>query len=167
MEGNGLRLVSESQTDFWRITHYDFTKHDGHVFYHEFQGSYNCQARFSGKYKDLYNQAGLMLRLDDTNWIKAGIEYVTCTANASAVVAWDFSDWFIRDLKEVPPDFWVRAKRVRDYVEISFSKDSENFGLLRFAYFAPFSSLQEGIMAASPKKDRLETNFAPLEIEEG
>lgn len=167
VEESGLRLATNGQTDFWRTTHYDFVKNDGHFFYRELQGSFTCQLRFSGKYRDLYDQAGLMLRLDDTSWIKAGIEYVTGIAKASAVVTRDFSDWSIRDLREVPTDFWVRAKRGRDYVEISFSTDSENFEMLRLAYFPPSASLQVGIMAASPKGEGFETIFAPLEIKQG
>ncbi|MDN3689228.1 DUF1349 domain-containing protein [Cyclobacterium jeungdonense] len=167
VEEKGLRLLTDRQTDFWRITHYDFVKNDGHFYYRELQGSFTCQLRFSGNYQDLYDQAGLMLRLDDTTWIKAGIEYVSSTAKASAVVTRDFSDWSIRELREVPIDFWVRAKRARDHVEISFSVDSENFEMLRLAYFPPSASLQVGIMAASPKGEGFETIFAPLDIKEG
>lgn len=74
--GERLALTSDPQTDFWRVTHYGFIKNDGHFFYREIHGSFTCELQFSGKYSDLYDQAGIMVRLNDTNWIKAGIEYV-------------------------------------------------------------------------------------------
>ncbi len=167
LEEDRLVLITDTQTDFWRVTHYDFVKNDGHFFYREIKGPFTCQLQFSGTYRDLYDQAGLMLRLDDSNWIKAGIEYVSGRAKASTVLTRDFSDWSVRELKEVPIDFWVRAKRERDYVEVSFSTDSENFETQRLAYFPPGPSLQVGIMAASPKGQGFETNFISLEIKEG
>ena len=52
-----------------------------------------ASVKVTGQYKALYDQAGLMLRLDDQNWIKTGIEYVDERQNVSAVVTREFSDW--------------------------------------------------------------------------
>ncbi|MBD3627527.1 DUF1349 domain-containing protein [Cyclobacterium sp.] len=161
-----LRWTTDRKSDFWRITHYDFVKNDGHFFYRELEGQFTCQLEFSGQYRDLYDQAGLMLRLDDANWIKAGIEYVDGIAKASVVVTRDFSDWSVLDLQENPANFWIQAKRGKDHVEISFSTDGVRFQLLRLAFFPPCASLQLGPMAASPKGKGFEIDFEPLKFQE-
>lgn len=154
-----LEMKTDRKRDFWRITHYDFVKHDGHFFYREVAGLFTCRLKFSGQYRDLYDQAGLMLRLDENNWIKAGIEYVGELAKASVVVTRDFSDWSVKNLSEIPSAFWIEARRGSDHVEISYSIDGIKFELLRLAFFPPCNFLQLGIMAASPKGDGFEVIF--------
>ena len=60
------------KTDFWRETHYGFIRDDGHFRDVAAEGDFTADVAFRGDYRELYDQAGLMLRLDERNWIKAG-----------------------------------------------------------------------------------------------
>ena len=51
------------------------------------------QARVNGNYAALYDQAGLMVRLDEKHWMKCGSEFVEGKRWASVVFTHDFSDW--------------------------------------------------------------------------
>ncbi|SHN34537.1 hypothetical protein SAMN04488057_12328 [Cyclobacterium lianum] len=162
--GNKKLLVKTDQMkDFWRITQHDFVKDDGHFYYREMNGPFSCTLKFSGLYRDLYDQAGLMIRLDATTWIKAGIEFVDGAAKASVVVTRDFSDWSLVDLPEYPAVFWIRARRGKDHVEISCSSDGVRFALMRLAFFPAAASLQVGPMAASPKGEGFDVEFESLQ----
>jgi regulation of enolase protein 1 (concanavalin A-like superfamily) len=160
-----FRLKTDPKTDFWRKTHYGFISENGHFLYTSQQGDFELSLKFSGKYTDLYDQAGLMIFLDNENWIKAGVEYVEGIQNASAVVTRDCSDWSVAPLEGMPESFFIKARRGRDYVEISYSLDGQDFRLLRQAYFPPSPSLQIGLMAASPKGSGFEVTFDSLDIE--
>jgi regulation of enolase protein 1 (concanavalin A-like superfamily) len=50
---------------------------------------------FEGDYETLYDQAGLMLRLDQERWIKCGIEHSDGMTNFSIVVTRGNSDWSV------------------------------------------------------------------------
>lgn len=164
-EKNGtLSLMTDADTDFWRKTHYGFIKNSGHFLYTDQAGDFELLVQFSGSYTDLYDQAGLMITLDDENWIKAGIEYVDGIQNASAVVTRDCSDWSVVALNSSPSTFYIKAKRGNDYVEISYSLNGKDFQLLRQAYFPPAPSLRIGFMAASPKGNGFELVFNDLII---
>ncbi|MDO6436561.1 DUF1349 domain-containing protein [Cyclobacterium sp. 1_MG-2023] len=164
-EENGvLSLMTDAETDFWRKTHYGFIKNSGHFLYTDQDGDFELLVQFSGKYTDLYDQAGLMILLDNENWIKAGIEYVDGIQNASAVVTRDCSDWSVVALKDSPSTFFIKAKRGNDYVEISYSLDGKDFQLLRQAYFPPARSLRIGFMAASPKGKGFDLVFNDFKI---
>jgi len=161
-----LHLKTDSETDFWRKTHYGFISETGHFLHTDQSGDFELLLQFSGKYIDLYDQAGLMLFLDRENWIKAGIEYVGGVQNASAVVTRECSDWSVATIEGMPATFYIKAKRGKDYVEVSYSLDGASFQLLRQAYFPPSPSLQIGFMAASPKGAGFEVKFDHFEIKE-
>src|SRR5690348_464051 len=56
-------------TDYWRVTHYGFIRDNGPFRYQEKSGDFEAEVRVSGRYRELYHQAGLMIRLDEKNWI--------------------------------------------------------------------------------------------------
>jgi hypothetical protein len=76
-EDGRLEVTTGHQTDFWRVTHYGFIRDDGHVYGQNVTGDCITSVRFSGDYRHLYDQAGLMVRLDEKNWIKAGYDLPT------------------------------------------------------------------------------------------
>ena len=71
-----------------------------------------------GAYHDLYDQAGLMIRIDERNWITCGIELVDGVQQVSAVVTREFSDWSVRPLPEAPVDLRLTLARRGDSVAI-------------------------------------------------
>ena len=81
-----LFLRTDARTDFWRKTFYCFERDSGHAFLKPVRGDFTAAATVLGRYEALYDQAGLMLRLDAANWIKCGIEFTDglnlVTANA-------------------------------------------------------------------------------------
>jgi regulation of enolase protein 1 (concanavalin A-like superfamily) len=73
-----IKVKTLPDSDFWRKTHYGFIRDNGH-FYHLTENlncNFEASVSFKGLYKDLYDQAGLMLRKDEITWLKCGIEYV-------------------------------------------------------------------------------------------
>ncbi|MEJ7664443.1 MAG: DUF1349 domain-containing protein [Hymenobacter sp.] len=124
-------------TDFWRVTHYGFIRDNGHFYYQEQAGDFLAKVKVVGHYQALYDQAGLMVRLDEKNWIKTGIEYVKGVQNVSAVVTREVSDWSVVPRQDSPPAVWLTLLRKGDYVEIQYSFDNKEFKMLRLAYFPP------------------------------
>ncbi|CCH54916.1 protein of unknown function DUF1349 [Fibrisoma limi BUZ 3] len=149
-EGDVVQVRVEGGTDFWRITHYDFVRHNGHFYYKEQAGDFVASVKVTGQYADLYDQAGLMLRLDEQQWIKTGIEYVEERQNVSAVVTREFSDWSVSPQDHNPPTVYLRLTRQGDAVRIDYSFDDFVYHMLRMAYFPPTIPVQIGLMAAAP-----------------
>ncbi|MBS1796337.1 MAG: DUF1349 domain-containing protein [Acidobacteria bacterium] len=149
-ENDVLKVAVDGGTDFWRITHYDFIRDNGHFFYREESGDFVASVRIRGAYRELYDQGGLMIRIDERNWIKTGIEFVDGRQNLSAVVTREFSDWSVIARDDNPPEVRFRLKRQKDFVEIGYSFESSDFAMLRLAYFPPAVPAQIGMMCAAP-----------------
>ena len=69
---DSLRMVTDERTDFWRETHYGFTRDSGHFLGLETNDGFTAQVRIRAKFESLYDQAGIMVRIDERHWIKAG-----------------------------------------------------------------------------------------------
>jgi hypothetical protein len=62
----GERLVvrARRKTDFWRKTFYGYVTDNGHFLPLPVSGDFSFEARIDGEYAALYDQAGLMVRID-------------------------------------------------------------------------------------------------------
>ena len=151
-------------TDFWRVTHYGFIRDNGPFYFEEREGDFEATVHVTGKYRELYHQAGLMIRVDEKNWIKTGIEYVNGVQNVSAVVTRDFSDWSVVPRKDNPESVWLRLKREGNFVQVEYSFDGHEYQMLRLAYFPPGGKVQIGMVAAAPGKQSFEVSFDHFEV---
>jgi regulation of enolase protein 1 (concanavalin A-like superfamily) len=164
-EESKLTVTTGPKTDFWRKTHYGFIRDSGHFRYQVVEGNFTASVKITGQYRDLYDHAGLMLRIDDSYWIKCGIELVNGVQQASAVVTRDFSDWSVVPLPDNPPSLWLRVKREAETVEISYSLDGAAYHLLRLAYLPPSQNIHVGPMCCSPDGEGFEVVFEQFAVE--
>lgn len=153
------------KTDFWRKTHYGFIRDSGHFLYGEVSGDFIASVRLCGRYEELYDQAGLMVRADEGHWMKCGIEFVEGVQYASAVVTRDFSDWSVAPLDGQPDALWVMVSRTGGAIEVKYSLDGERYSLLRLADFPESDSIAVGLMCASPERAGFEVTFDNFSIQ--
>ena len=162
-EGERLLVKSDPKTDFWRKTHDGGIRDSGH-FYHRVIGRhFTAEVKLSGRYTSLYDQAGLMIRLDELNWMKCGIEYVNGTQNASVVCTRDWSDWSVIPLPN-PPTVWFRACYQATTCEVYYSLDGEKYTMIRQAFLPEARNYQVGLMIASPTGDGFEVEFEGFQV---
>ncbi len=150
IDGGALTMTVTPQSDYWRISHYGFTVDDAPFFWAEYGGEFEAKVKISGEYKARFDQAGLMLRIDNENYIKAGIEYVDGKYNLSAVVTHHTSDWSVITLDQPVPYVWIKAVRRLDAVEIFYSFDDVNYTLMRNAWMQDNIPMKVGLMGACP-----------------
>ncbi len=149
--GDAITVTVDCDTDFWRKTHYGFIRDNGHFYYQDVSGDFRCDVKVIGRYATLYDQAGLMVRIDETTWLKCGIEFVDSVQHVSAVVTRDFSDWSVVPLPSNPAAIRLRLTRTGSAIEVSYALDGSHYTLLRLAYLAEAPQAQVGVMAAAPQ----------------
>lgn len=164
-DANAITMQTAPETDFWRITHSGFIGDNGHFYAQSQSGAFQVDVKISGEYNALYDQAGLMVRVDEATWVKCGIEYIDGKQHASAVVTREFSDWSMVSLPSNPASLWLRVKRQGITIEISYALDGSNYQLLRQAYLSSAESVDVGVMAASPIGRGSPATFEGLSIQ--
>ena len=159
-----LTLFATPQSDYWRIAHYGFTVDDAPFLYTTYGGEFEAKVKISGDYRERYDQAGMMIRIDHENYIKTGIEYVDGKYNLSAVVTHHTSDWSVITLDRAVPFIWIKAVRRLDAVEIYYSYDDQTYTLMRIAWLQDNTPVQVGLMAASPDGQGFQASFEHFQV---
>ncbi len=152
------------QTDFWRETFYGFVRDNGHFGFTEISGDFSAEVSFRGEYTELYDQAGMMVRLDAKTWLKAGVEYTDAQQHLSVVATRDVSDWSVLPLAAPPAEIRLRLTRLGGAVLVQASLDGETYTMLRLTALTDAERLQVGVMCCSPKRSGFQVTFHNFEV---
>ena len=76
LQNDCLTIITDPETDFWQQTHYGFRADNGHFLYLKVAGDFSVTTRVRFHPAHLYDQAGLMVRVGPSCWIKTSVEYL-------------------------------------------------------------------------------------------
>ena len=164
IKNNSLTMNVTPQSDYWRISHYGFTVDDAPFLYTMRGGEFEVKVKVTGDYTARFDQAGLMLRIDHENYIKAGIEFVDGKYNLITVVTHHTSDWSIIALDRPVPFVWIKAVRRLDAIEVFYSFDDVTYTLMRNAWMPDNHPIMVGVMAACPDGNGFKARFDNFSI---
>jgi uncharacterized protein len=156
--GDRLTVTTGERTDFWRKTHYGFIRDTGHFLHHPVDGDFTAEVTVEGRYEALYDQAGLMLRIGETQWVKAGIEYTDGQPFFSTVITNDRSDWSIVALPFPADRIRLRLTRHADAIRVQVQRPDGGWTMTRLGYLAP-GPAQVGVMTCSPERAGFTVTF--------
>jgi len=154
----GLSARSEAGTDFWRKTHDGGTRHNGHYYSDVVSGDFTARVKITGDFRSQYDQAGLMVRIDDRLWLKCGIEFMDGNQYASVVVTREYSDWSIVAVPN-PRALWIEVERKTTTSTVRYSLDGVAYETLRQTFLTDKREQQVGMMLASPKGPGFDVHF--------
>ncbi|MBS3788867.1 MAG: DUF1349 domain-containing protein [Candidatus Bipolaricaulota bacterium] len=153
----GLVIKTNPETDFWQRTHYGFKRDNGHCLLTELEEGFSFSAHFEFEPENLYDQSGLIVRVNKDNWIKVSTEYEDGDMNklGSVVTNLGFSDWASTDISSEISSMWYRVKSSANDFLIENSLDGEDWSQMRVAHLHKETDRFEvGIYACSPRQGR-------------
>ena len=159
-DGAQLRVMTDEKTDFWRKTQYGFIRDSGHFFGTEIAGDFTAQLHVAAQYSALYDQAGMMVRIDEQNWIKCGVEFSDGQLLLSTVLTLDKSDWAVGIAPAMADGFWLRVTVEQGVIRVQYSTDGKLWPLLRLAPFPEAPRYRVGPMCCTPERGGLEVVFS-------
>ncbi|GGM18915.1 DUF1349 domain-containing protein [Pseudomonas asuensis] len=165
LENDRLCVMTDAHTDFWRETYYGFIRDTGHWFHVNAGAEFTATVKVEGRFSELYDQAGLMIRLDDTTWCKAGLEVSDGQRLIGSVLTHGQSDWAVGSLPGEPDTFWLRATLKDNALRIQYSLDAQRWPLLRLASFPSSSAVEVGPFCCTPERAGLEVTFSCFTVE--
>ncbi|MFG1775600.1 DUF1349 domain-containing protein [Micromonospora sp. NPDC049051] len=157
----GDLLVQPAEgSDLWRHTSYGFVHDDAPALLAPLPAGEAVEVTFVLDYGEQFDQAGVLVRVDERNWVKAGVEVSDGQPQVGAVVTREVSDWSV-----APVPLWagrevtVRVSRDRDALTVRARADDEPSRLVRLAPLDPQAVALAGPYCCSPTRAGLRVRF--------
>ncbi|CDK00800.1 conserved hypothetical protein [Microbacterium sp. C448] len=156
----GISVTAKEGSDAWRETSYGFIHDTEHALLRPIEDGQAIEVAFRIDLPEQFDQAGVFLKADDQNWIKAGIEHSDGEESLGAVVTRGQSDWSLAPVPE-----WagrvatVRASWSAGAVTIRARVDDEPWRLVRVAPLSAGAGLEAGPFCCAPSRPGLTVEF--------
>ncbi|MBI2434815.1 MAG: DUF1349 domain-containing protein [Candidatus Hydrogenedentes bacterium] len=167
-ERHCLRIEPDARTDFWQRTHYGFQADNGHFLQLPHTGDFLMETHVRFLPAHQYDQAGLMVRLSDSCWLKTSVEYEPEGADRLGVVVTNggYSDWSTQDVIGIG-EIYLRIHRENAVYKVESSYDGRQWSQLRLAPLHEDDGhclVECGLYACSPKDAGFKAEFDFLRI---
>ncbi len=160
IDDRDLLVTTAADSDFWRTTSYGFERDSGHALLTPFPRDSAVEVTFVAAFDELYDQAGLMVRVDPRTWVKAGIELTDGVPHVSSVVTTGQSDWSMAPVPEwAGRTVTVRVSRSGDALTIRARAERQPWRMIRLAPLAPGAVASAGPFCCSPQRAGLTVRF--------
>lgn len=156
-------------TDFWRKTGTRKIEDNAPFYFIEVLGDFECRVKIKADFANPDDQAGIMVREDELNWAKCGIQMIGKLPHICSTVTHDYSDFAMHPIIKLPEFLWVHAKKVGDGLEVYISEDSFDWTQIRQGDINKDAIHQVGLYSASPNgtEDGMEVIFEDFMIKDG
>ena len=147
-----LSITTEPHTDFWQRTYYGFRNDNAPALLVDIPDNFTLTVRVAFKYREKYDQCGLILYLDSANWFKASVEFEDASISrlGSVVPNRGYSDWATQDIL-TPSAVRDRLSRRGPDFRMEYDVDGKGFRQMRiFHLHAAGETVEEHTGLDSP-----------------
>lgn len=152
-------VAAEKGSDAWRETAYGFVNDSAHALLAPMPDGTAVEVSLLADFTEQFDQAGIMLRASETEWIKTGLEYADGALQVGAVVTHTKSDWSTAPVDWAGRLVTIRASRSGDAVIIRARAEGEPWRLVRVAHIDPSLDFGAGPYVAAPSREGLTVRF--------
>lgn len=179
---HAVTLVTDPGTDFWQRTYYGFRNDNAPALLLESEANFTFTVKATFNYRNLFDQCGVIIYLDSSNWFKASIEYENAAFSrlGSVVTNLGYSDWATTDI-ETPAQIWYRLSRRGPDFLIESAFDGIHFKQMRIFHLhrlgettaemgkldplaVPTQSIRFGVYACSPLNSSFTARFDEMTV---
>ena len=162
-----LCVSARPETDFWQSKQHGIGRDNGHFFFTRRKGDFVFAIKWTLKEISPFHQCGIMLRIDENNWIKATILYDNPKRPmvGTSVTQSGYSDWAAQDISPDTSEIWFKLKRIKEDYLIYYSLDGKNYTQMRITHMLnDLSEIKVGAFICNPTKQPFEATLSQLEF---
>ncbi|MET4654816.1 regulation of enolase protein 1 (concanavalin A-like superfamily) [Exiguobacterium sp. PvP048] len=149
-----LKFTTNGDTDFWRNTYYGFNRMTGHALLTPIPApAFSCRIEVKLYPQKTYDQAGILLYLNEDNWLKVSAEFIPDGKShlGAVVTSFGYSDWSSRDIDNTVFDQPLIFELVCNQQDVElYFVDGETKEQLRIAHLHADGDWKVGPYACSP-----------------
>ncbi len=168
VDKNRLIIETEPGTDLWQRTYYGFQNSNAPAFLQEVEDDFSFVVKTEFEESSfLYDQCGLLLFIDNENWVKASVEFENEQFSRLGSVATNlgFSDWATIDISSDISEMWYRISRRGQDFYIENAVDGKSWKQMRmFHLHKTAEKVSVGVYACSPLQSSFNGVFSEFGI---
>ena len=163
-QGKTVTAQAATGTGSWFRVRGGRTVHVPHFYCEAITGSFRAQVKVIYHPDSQFDEAGLLVQLDDRSWLKFSIEAGQDVDQAKWVVA--RRNWLDRDYHPLPEShaYWLRVERQDTTFDLSLSSDGISYSVVHQAILTKCQKAEVGIIISSPMGSGFASRFEELEI---
>jgi regulation of enolase protein 1 (concanavalin A-like superfamily) len=166
-ENGVIRVTTGLKTDFWRKTFYGYVTDNGHFYHRAVTGDFTAEVVVTAGHSTRFDQAGLMVRATERNWLKTGLEVTSGAVQISTVLTRDdYSDLSVVPVPGYGGELALRLTRFGSAVCVHRRDGDGEWQLIRLGHLDLPESVDVGVMCCSPEREGLEVSFREFQIGE-
>lgn len=169
IENDYVIFESTPYTDLWSKTYTGHCQNNASTLTVKVDGNFTFSSQVHYKYKKKRDHCGLLLYLDDENWLKVCVEYIDTQASyLSTVVTRDgYSDMASHRIGSAVDRIWYRISHDDGCFLVEYSFDEIHYKQMRlFNLLTNKESMELGLFAASPDDSSFDAEFRELILED-
>jgi regulation of enolase protein 1 (concanavalin A-like superfamily) len=167
IEKGQLIIETEPGTDLWQKTYYGVRNENAPAFLTGVKGDFTFSVKTEFEESNfMYDQCGMLLYIDNENWVKVSVEYENeqFSRLGSVVTNLGYSDWATTDIPADISEMWYRLSRRGQDFYIENSADGKNYRQMRMLHMHKTSEkVKIGVYACSPLKSSFKAVFSEFE----
>jgi regulation of enolase protein 1 (concanavalin A-like superfamily) len=151
-----LRIEPDGGTDFWQTTHYGFQADNGHLLLARISSDFVVTTGVRCHPVHQYDQAGLMVRISPSCWLKTSIEYEPDGPSRLGAVVTNqgYSDWSTQPVPAGLREICLRVRREGTDYLVEASPEGKDWDQIRMAHLyddRDGAAVECGLYVCSPK----------------
>ena len=165
-----IEMITAPHTDLWQRTYYHFRNDNAPLLQMEIDEryfSFVVKTRFESNHR--FDQCGVVLYLDNENWLKASIEYENDQVQhlGSVVTNGGYSDWATTEIPANIKEMWFRLSRRNDDYKLECSENGVIFKQMRICHLVNGAgTIHFGVYACSPEDSSFKAVFTDMALTE-
>ncbi|SFC48005.1 DUF1349 domain-containing protein [Clostridium uliginosum] len=166
---NGVYVETDKITDFWQRTHYGFRNDNAHMLYMETEKDFIMTTKIKFDPVHQFDQCGLVVRIDEDNWLKTSIEYELGNAPKLGAVVTNlgYSDWSTEELNTQVNEAEFRISREGKDYKVEVNVLNRGWRQLRICHLHnEEKTVKCGIYCCSPINNGYKVLFTDIKIKE-
>ncbi|WP_157930500.1 DUF1349 domain-containing protein [Glycomyces xiaoerkulensis] len=157
----------ETKSTFRRRAGADDQRDHAYIYGLEIEGDGEVAMRFRPEYRHQHAEASLTIRVDESNWVQTGAEYLGGQHLVSTVTTRDHTDWSLSPVETESDEIWLRLIRSGGTVTVAHADDGVDYTTIASTYLPGGVPALAGIASSRPVSESFWDAAQDLYVEVG
>jgi regulation of enolase protein 1 (concanavalin A-like superfamily) len=165
VDGGLITPYFETKTTFRRSAGTEHLLEHVYIYGLALEGDGEIAMRFRPEHRHQHAEASLTIRVDESNWVKVGAEYLGGQHLVSTVTTRDLTNWSLSPVDTESDEIWLRLIRAGGTITVAHADDGVDYTTIASTYLRGGVPALAGIASSRPVSESFWDAAQDLDID--